>query len=330
MTMPTRTQFYSERTYAVASSTIPERLRKAKTEATRWSIRQVIGELLREPGQCSHVDDPKPPVAVYGFGPERLHEYADALKVLAARQQETYTRRGKEHTRAMKRTTPTLLSAVASYPEPGDGDTDARRRWVQLVIGAAQQRWGKKLRSIIAHEDESHYHLHILIDNVGRPVKSLHMGHAAAAVEPDQAKRGEAYRAGCASALDWYWKHVGEPMGWSRTSPAPRPRLGRAKAAALRQQQLEEQADALAEADAEVARAAAQVAEQLQTLEARRRQLDARERRAAEREVLAAQELAALREVHGLLLDEAQAQRRVRELLGNRPAPAGLRAWLGL
>ncbi|MDP3627239.1 MAG: hypothetical protein Q8S12_11620 [Hydrogenophaga sp.] len=264
MTTKPRAQFYSERVFARASRPIDARLRKDPSGSRTWTTRDIVAEILRDDGHFSHVgSDAQPPVPIYGYAPERLHEYIDALEVLASRQVETYTRRGKTHTRAMKSTTPILLAAVASYPEPSMEDTAERRRWIELVVQASKARFGKRLRSIVGHLDENYFHLHLLADNVGAPVGGLgglHMGHAAAAAEPVKSLKGEAYRRGCSAVQDWYSEHVAKPMGWARMSPAPRPRVGRAKALRERQAEIEAmEADlraraqrvALAEADLE-------------------------------------------------------------------------------
>ena len=240
MTTKPRAQFYSERVFARASRPIDARLRKDPSESRTWTTRDIVAEILRDDGHFSHVgSDAQPPVPIYGYAPERLHEYIDALEVLASRQVETYTRRGKTHTRAMKSTTPILLAAVASYPEPSMDDTAERRRWIELVVEFAKSRWAKRLSSIVLHLDEGFAHLHILCQNGGAPVASLHMGHAAAAAEPVKSLRGEAYRRGCSAALDLFHASVSAHMGWARISPAPRPRLGRAKAIRERQAEIE-------------------------------------------------------------------------------------------
>jgi ElaB/YqjD/DUF883 family membrane-anchored ribosome-binding protein len=318
-TKPEKFQFYAEHVFASKSSTIPERLRKDKRERTKWSIRQVVAELVRDPGACPHVDEKEVPVAVYGYAPERLHEYADNLELLAGRQSEPYTRRGKDYTRAQKSTTPILLAAVASLP-PGESD-ERRAYWALLVTGAAMKRWGKRFRSIIAHVDESHYHLHILVDNVGASVKSLHMGHAAAQAHAEKARKGDAYRAGCSKALDWYWREVGEPMGWLRQSPAPRPRMGRAKAAAQRARQLEEVEEVIDQANQIIKQRADKVKELEEIQVAREANLRAVEARLRQREAEVAQAGADLIEMRLLIENQQEFQRRVEQLRGPRPIP---------
>jgi hypothetical protein len=240
MTTKPRFQFYSERVFARASRPIPERLRKDKSESHTWTARDIVAEINRDAGHCAHVgSEVQPPVPIYGYPPERLHEYIDALETLASRLVETYTRKGKQHTRAMKTTTPILLAAVASYPEPSMEDTAERRRWIELVVNFAKMRFKKKLSSIVLHLDERYAHLHLLVQNGGAPVGPMHAGFSSAAAEPVKSLKGEAYRRGCTGMLDQFHDSVSAPMGWSRKSPSPRPRVGRAKAMRERQAELE-------------------------------------------------------------------------------------------
>lgn len=324
-----RTSFYSERVYSVQAVAISARMRKSAGESGRWSIDQVIGEVLRVKGHCNHVPDPKAPVSVFGFPTNRLQEYGEKLQFLSSNQTEPYFRKGRAHVRRIKKTTPTLLSAVASYPEPDGKDTEKRRRWVGLVVEAAQARWGKRLRSVVAHEDEAFYHLHLLVDNVGGSVKQLHMGFAAADAEPDRSKKGEAYRRGCRAALDWYQTHVADAMGWIRKGPSPRPRLGRARATAMRQAAVE-----AAEASAnglmkEAIQAAEKAIEQKELQELQRRVLKAKEERLRQFELELVDATVAVRQLRELLKDQKAAEKLLDRVREGRPLPAILRKILG-
>lgn len=240
----TRTCFWREEVFSRAGTVIPKQIRKGR-ESEKWSINDIVGELLREPGHCGHVDAPEPPVHVWGLHPSQLRGREKALHENASRVTETYTRLGKDLTRAQKSSTPTLLMAIASWPSPSMVRTDERDRWERRVIRAAKSRWGAMLRSVVAHTDEGHYHLHLWVDDDGRPMKPHHAGHGAAmdaaAKGEDKAGRGTAYRRGCAMAQDWYHHWVGRSMHWAR-SQAPRPRLSRAAALRRRDEALEQQA----------------------------------------------------------------------------------------
>jgi hypothetical protein len=241
--MKQKMQFWSERVYARDSVTIPRKVQRTTGITKSWSIREIVAELLREPGNCTHVSAPRPPRVIYGLDAAGIGELELDLYERASRLTEPYVRRGREHRRAVRRTTPILLVAVASYPGPLDDETEERRHWQQLVVDAARERWGEKVASVIAHEDESHFHLHIVVHNDGASVKPLHFGHASAMglVGPvEDMDAGEAYREGGRAAQDWFHARVGGPMGWERRSSAPRPRTNRAQAIALRELALDD------------------------------------------------------------------------------------------
>lgn len=241
--MKQKMQFWSERVYARDSVTIPKRVQRTTGITKSWTIREIVGELCREPGSCPHVGAPRPPRVIYGLDTAGIGELEVDLYERASRLTETYVRRGREHRRAVRKTTPILLVAVASYPDPIGDETDERRRWQQLVIEAARERWGDKVASVIAHEDEAHFHLHIVVHNDGASVKPLHFGHASAMglVGPvEDLDAGEAYREGGRAAQDWFHAWVGSQMGWERRSAAPRPRTNRSQAMALRELALDD------------------------------------------------------------------------------------------
>lgn len=261
--MPTRLPFWSEAVYSRAGAVIPRRLRKGN-EAEKWSIRSVVGELLREPGHCGHVPRTQPPVPVCGLAPEALRERERHLYEAAAKITKPYRRKdGAVFQRGQPSSEPILLMAVAAWPEPSMHTTSERERWQRRVIRTALSRWGNRLRGVYAHVDETFYHLHLWVDDDGQPVKWLHAGHGAVlellSSQPDASRKEQAtaYKAGGRKAQDWYHHFVGRTMGWAR-SLAPRPRLSRGAAARRRQQELEEREE-LAQVQLKKNRADAQI-----------------------------------------------------------------------
>jgi hypothetical protein len=205
-------QFWSERVYARDPVTIPLKVQRSSGITKTWTINEIVAELCREPGSCPHVAQPTPPRTIYGLDSTELRDFESSLYKQAATFTETYVRRGREHRRAVRKTTPIILVAVASYPGPIGDETPERRRWQELVLDASRERWGGKVTSIIAHEDEAHYHLHIVVHNHGSSVKPLHFAHAMAMglVGPtEELGAGEAYREGGRAAQNWYHNHVG-------------------------------------------------------------------------------------------------------------------------
>ena len=162
--------------------------------------------------------------------------------------------------------------------------TPERDRWVDLVVKAARFRWAECLLGVYAHSDERAWHLHLVVADGGRPVKSrLHLGHAYAA---EVASRGharvhqaEAFRLGMVAALDWYHREVAAHMLWSRKSDTPRPRLPRAAAMRLRQAELEAAEEAQAAQDVALAKAAQDIQDACESIERAQAALVAREAR---------------------------------------------------
>jgi hypothetical protein len=269
----------------------------------RWTVRQVVHEAYRVNGAHPHVIAPDARV-IYGE--------TDPARVIAEAEAITAAARDASGHRA-RRTTPVLLSAVASHPEDPrstDPETVARReRWKQRVLDAWQRWWGDQLRAVIEHLDEARHHLHGLI------LAPLERGRIAmGAIFPAVAARNEAralglnkplqdraYRNGLRAMQDLFWRDVSLPEGHARIG-AGRQRLlraewhaRRAETARLaeaardierRKQQLAAAERALAEADA--VRLAAGAAEQRRRAEAAEERARMLEAALAEAEALAA------------------------------------------
>ena len=238
---PIRFIFLRQMISAPVGVKIPERFRKGRKQTHTWSVAQWINEFIRTPANSHHVTDKLVPESAFGLAIDELPSYCDNLLKKAAAQTTQYQRRSKLHIRKQKETQGVLLGVVTSWPAPEMVETDERRKWLALTTATMQEWYGENLRVGIAHSDEAFFHVHWLVDLGGVPVHRLHAGHAAADAEEVKSKKGQAYRAGCQQLLDEYWKCVGEPMGWLRMSPTPRPsgRVSRSQAQRNRQLQLE-------------------------------------------------------------------------------------------
>lgn len=245
MAYKVRFSFFHESTFAQVGSSIPKNLGKINGAIATWSASNVVGELVRESKFSKHIQHPRPPISIFGIPVEELREREKTIYELASKEVETYVRKGKSHTRVQRKTIPILLLAVASWPEPTMEPSEDRARWVRRVIRLAKSRWGKLLRSVVAHEDEAFFHLHLWIDDSGKPVKRHHAGHGAVirlqAVQPESTRKVLAaeYIKGVSLVQDWYHSKVGVLFGWQRNSPSPRQRLVRTVALRERQAAVE-------------------------------------------------------------------------------------------
>lgn len=253
-------QFYSECVFAPAASNIPERLRKDKKASRTFTLRKILGEAKRDEDCVAHIADPRPDEVGHhhGIAPDEFDLFASTLEKLAAKNTETYSRKGKNqtapsiHARRQKSTTPVLLGAVASFP--GRSTDPGWPKFLALFIEAAKQRWGSNLRSVITHpNDEAYPHAHAYVTyRHGQPVKPLAMAWAASLAEENPSLKGAAYRDGGRAVQQWAWDSWGRAMGWAKSSPEPRPRLSRGQAQARRQEQQESEALELSQKEAKL------------------------------------------------------------------------------
>lgn len=280
--------FCSEKGYGIEGSPIPKHVYNPGGETHTPSLDFIIGELNRESKKYTkHIPHPQPPTHIYGIEPERLRELEAEIVEGAKHQTETYTRRGKTHTRAQRKTTPVLLVMIASWPSPSKEPTPERERWVRRVVRLAKSRFGKLLKCILAHEhDEERFHLHIVVADAGRPVKRLSEGHkwVSQLLEkyPQAARKEQAkeFRAGMSHMQQWYHSWAGGPFGHVR-APTPRKRMPKRELLIKQKAKLDEAEELLATQKKAVAAA---LRERKAELEAEALSLRRREQAVAEAE----------------------------------------------
>mgnify|MGYP001627310614 CR=1 FL=1 len=285
----------------------------------RWSAGQVLEETYRVPANCPHIARPSFRVIE---GPETLGPILEACRAVMDRARDAAGRRARG-------STPILLSAVASYPDPLEGAGEEARgrmaRWRDRVVKTWKDWWGPQIVAIVEHLDEARYHLHGLVIAPLRAGR-VAMGEVFPAVaarqtarETGQSKRlqDRAYKSGLRAMQDAFWQAVSAAEGHARVGPR-RQRLTRAEWKARRAEQerlaarardLDAREAALREMDAYAALAAAEGA--------RRRAEDAEERarRAEERAAQAERDAAAGREALALL-ERARAEAARIEAMG--------------
>lgn len=202
----------------------------------------VFAEARRDPGASVHVAHPAPPVVVHGVDIDTVESWHDT----AAQAARTTLNGGK--TRKIRVDQHTLLTVVASHPftiEEVRADAAKRRdveNWERLTVDWIKQQYGNAVASIVRHEDESHWHLHIYVLPTSPDMKAsaLHPGNTAkaeimaAGPAPGEDsktlnRRGDlAYRK---AMRDWqhsYFEAVAVKCGLTRIGPARR-RLTRAE-----------------------------------------------------------------------------------------------------
>lgn len=210
-------------------------------------VRQVIEEGLRSGGYHPHVEDPKPPVPVFGDpgGFQQLHDAHVAGRRTHA------LKNGKVCERAIRHDRHTVFTIIASYPMPtaavevSPEELKRFKRWVDLTLAWVRAQYGDQLKAAFAHIDERFPHLHFwcLPDDPSADATLLHPGKVAkkkveARLKSEGVPSREAVAAGNralkAAMRDWqdgYHRAVGAPLGMHRDGPKRR-RLSRAQWAA--------------------------------------------------------------------------------------------------
>jgi uncharacterized protein YoxC len=213
-----------------------------KGDASGRSTGFVFAEARRDPGASVHVAHPSPPVVVHGLDIDAVEQRHDR----AAEAARTIPKSGKP--RKIRVDQHTLLTIVTSHPytvEEVRADVAKRRDveiWERLTVDWLKHQYGDTLASIVRHEDETHWHLHIYILPSSSDMKAstLHPGQmakaeimAAGAAPNEDSKalnrRGDAaYRRAMRDWQNSYFDAVAIKCGLTRIGPARR-RLTRAE-----------------------------------------------------------------------------------------------------
>lgn len=203
----------------------------------------VMSEARRDPVASVHVTNPSAPIVVYGSTideVEAMHEAAAAVAMTAVKG-------GKP--RKLRQDHKTLHTVIASHPftmEEVRADPVKLREaeeWERRTIGWLRSQYGDDLKSVVRHEDESHFHIHAYIVPTDDPeMRALrhHPGvvakRAMMAAGPSEGEDGKAlskkadraYKQAMREWQDAYHEAVGIPCGLARLGPQRR-RLTRAE-----------------------------------------------------------------------------------------------------
>ena len=214
-------QFIREECYAlVRSQPAPSRQAKPGDRGRgKLSAGEVIDELIREAGACPHVTQPCDPKVLFGLAPNEMQSWFTCLRALAASVR-VETVRGN---RKQRSDTPVLIGVVASYPQKADEDDPLYVEWRARTVRFLKDHYGKNLVTIMEHTDERFGHIHAHVANNGESVKVLHAGHLAlqnCAKDGGSSKQqSDAYKAGCRTFQDNYFRSVAVYCGLARVGP---------------------------------------------------------------------------------------------------------------
>jgi hypothetical protein len=219
----------------------------ADRERTGWTVSDILDEVERKPGACTHVKQPVVPTPLYGLSVAELRALHER------RCAEAQIMHGGK-LRRIRTTQHTMLTMVMSHPTPMDQMSDPAKaaevaEWEQRCLAWLRQRYGEQLRAVIPHRDEAHPHLHAYVvpDDPEMRAKDLHPGLMAKAramreaeaqgIEYKIANRlgDAAYKAAMRELQDEYHREVSLWCGHTRLGPGRR-RLSREEHQAERAQ----------------------------------------------------------------------------------------------
>lgn len=210
-----------------ASTKVSNRKAKAAKQvgrvavSERRSMREVIAEAEREPGNHPHVSVPQPPVLLHGVMPCQVE--AEAL---------AWCKQNRDAKgRTMRADGLCLAAGVVSVP----ADLSPQQ-WIDFkrdALAWLRDQYGDCLRSVVEHTDEPHPHLHFyVVPRPGERFESIDLGRAAAkeAAEAGQVKgeQNRAYKQAMRHWQDSFFNSVAVMHGLTRVGPRRR-RLSRSE-----------------------------------------------------------------------------------------------------
>ena len=185
---------------------------------TKFSAGQILAEQGREDGACDHVKDPQKPELLFGVEPGEVLGMANA-----------WADQAKDSIgRNLRKDGNVLVAGVISLPSDEKSKFDA---FAKDSIDWLQDKYGDRLKSVVAHHDEAHPHLHFsVVPNHGERFEEIHEGRKAVVQAKEQGllkgDQNKAYKEAMKGLQSDFYEKVGAKHGLTKTGPA-RERLTR-------------------------------------------------------------------------------------------------------
>lgn len=197
-------QFFHVESYARTSG---------KGKAGGHTVASVMAEATRQPDACPHVENPVPPVLLFG---RPLAEVEAEANNWAANSVDSIGRK-------LRKDGLCLLGGVISAPD----DMDAKDWEAMKADAIAWLNRDGRLVSVAEHTDEAHRHIHFYkIPAAGERFEVLHPGRAAAAVAKAKGMvkgaQNQAYKKAMRGLQDDFFEQVGARYGLTRLGPGKR------------------------------------------------------------------------------------------------------------
>jgi hypothetical protein len=206
---------YSRATPKRASTINKKTGKVSSSKASGHCVSYIVNEAIREVNSIPHIKNPIPPTYVYGAPLEQLEDTCNAWA--------DSVRDARGH--ATRKDALCLAAGIVSAPK--DISPEAWAAFEKDSVEWLKAKYGGALRTVIAHHDESHPHLHFyVVPEHGQRFETVHQGRAAAA----QAKaeggvkglQNQAYKAAMREYQNEFYDKVGIEHGFNRIGPAKR------------------------------------------------------------------------------------------------------------
>lgn len=186
---------------------------KYNEETKGRSVRDIIAEAKREEGNCPHVENPKPPILLYGKNLDEVeklaYEYHENTKLT--------DKNGKE--KKLRSDANILLAGVVSLNRENEDIWD---EYKNDAIAFLSNKYGKKLVSVIEHTDEANPHFHFyVIQDPGKRFDLIHDGKKALFENRDKKKHDQniAYLNAMRKVQEDFFRVVSSNYGLSKDGP---------------------------------------------------------------------------------------------------------------
>lgn len=124
-------------------------------KSKKTDVAGVCGEVTRSPGFCDHVDEVEKPDLIYGINPLELQTKITVRFKQLKKESKGSGVAGPRKDRLV------LTAGIFSYP--GTETDETFYEWQADCVDYLKKEYGDNLKSVVAHYDESHPHLHFLL-----------------------------------------------------------------------------------------------------------------------------------------------------------------------
>lgn len=184
------------------------------------SVKSIVGEANREPGNHPHVKEPLPPVLLHGKPLELLESTCETWASSMTDAQG----------RKLRKDALCLVAGVVSAPAEIGAGWEAFR---DESVAWLKKKYGDRLQTVVEHTDEDQPHIHFYVTPApGQRFETVHEGRAASDVikgQKTKASREIAYNAAMTRFQDDFSEAVALRHGMGRLGPGA-PRVSRAEA----------------------------------------------------------------------------------------------------